>query len=367
MVYKADLILISLLVLIWISWLFGFRAPRSLNHAVAYSFTVFFYYFLFRVIIRNERISSKFILNKFTISAILCCSIIILDWVLINLFNIGIRDYFVNVENNSANMLYFQRAFFYSVGGVAEEPGSMALLLNIVVPLGLLNYSLDNKQNKVIWLSIAYILALFCLFSTAGIINAIVAAGLMMFYNLLRSKYIRVKLSYIYITILGFTGVLVLIIKKPHLFANVANEVNQKLFLSTRDASASIRTETWHSSLRDWQLHPVLGNGPGFGVDSYGTGYHSVYLTLLADVGVFALALFILFLFIHLLQLLQLPKSVSFFTGVALIATILHFAVVGDFYHAPFWILLILIRMLNIENKSLPATSNENINHYSYL
>lgn len=363
---KEDILLVALLALIWLSWLLGFRESRSLNHALAYSFTILFYFFLFRSITRNEKIRSSEILQSFALSSSICCFIIILDWILINFFSLGIRDYFVNLDNKSANMLYFQRAIFLSVGGVAEEPGSMALLLNIIAPMGLLYHTLSNNWKQVFWLSAAYVLSLICLFSTAGIINLAVAIAFMSFHTFLTSSRIMVKLKTIYTVSAGVVLMMVVAILNQGLIVFLLREIRQKIFLSSEDASASIRAETWDKALNDWAQHPILGNGPGFGVDSYGTGYHSVYLTLLADTGMVALVFFILFLLSYFLRLLQLPKQQRFFVGVSLIATTIHFAIVGDFYHAPFWVLLILIGKLTFENKTL-HTKNEVIDHYPNL
>lgn len=363
---KEDLFLIAFLSVIWLSWFLGFREGRSFNHALAYTFAIVFYFFVFRMIIKDNSISSLFVLKHFAISSLICCSIIILDWILINFMDIGIREYFVNVENKTANMYYFQRAHFFSVGGVAEEPGSMALLLNITAPLGLLYFELRQKKNARNFLLSIYAISLFCLFSTAGFTNVIVASGLLVLYNLIAVQ--RVSLTYrkLFFFISAFLLIAILAITNQEIVANIINEVSQKLSLSTKDASASIRTETWHDAIDDWLLHPFLGNGPGYGVHIYGSGYHSVYLTMLADLGILGITSFLIFILFKTFKLFQLAPTFRFHLGIAFIATALHFAIVGDFYHAPFWILLILIGKLHTEN-SILATPNENFDNHTYL
>lgn len=362
---REDFFLLSFLILVWTSWLFGFREGRSLNHAIAYTFAVGFYYFIFRMIVNNNQINSTFILRHFAITSIICCSIIILDWILINLFSIGIRDYFVNIENNTANMLYFQRAYFFSVGGVAEEPGSMALLLNITAPLGLLYF--EQRQNSKTYniLLTLYGVALFCLFSTAGLFNLIFAMGVLYLYNLIESKKIKISLNSVMLISIGLMVIIIIAVNNQHVIDSITNEISQKLSLNTRDASASIRTETWYKAFRDWRMSPLLGNGPGHGVQLYGSGYHSVYFSILADLGVLSIMAFGAFILSKAIKVFILPRHVRFYVGIAFIATTIHFAIVGDFYHAPFWILLILIGKLHFERTQyIPY---ENIHNNAYL
>ena len=363
---REDFFLISFLLLVWASWLLGFGEGRSLNHAIAYTFAISFYYFIFRIIVNDNHIDSVFILRHFAITSIICCTIIILDWTLINLFSIGIRDYFVNVENNTANMLYFQRAYFFSVGGVAEEPGSMALLLNITAPLGLLYF--EQRQNSKAYniLLAMYGVALFCLFSTAGLFNLFFAIGVLYLYNLIESKKIRISLNRIIFISAGLIAIIIIAVNNQHVIDSITNEISQKLSLNTRDASASIRTETWYKAFRDWRMNPLLGNGPGHGVQLYGSGYHSVYFSILADLGILSIFAFGTFILFKAIKVFLLPHPVRFYVGVAFIATTIHFAIVGDFYHAPFWILLILIGKLTFEERS-QQYFNEAINNNTYL
>ena len=91
---------------------------------------------------------------------------------------------------------------------------------------------------------------------------------------------------------------------------------------------------------------PIWGNGPGDGVKRSGSGYHNVYLTLLADAGLFSVLLFLFFLMLQFFKLRAVPSGYRVYIFVALFSTVIHFSIVGDFYHAPFWILLILINLM---------------------
>ena len=59
--------------------------------------------------------------------------------------------------------------------------------------------------------------------------------------------------------------------------------------------SSGARLNQWYRALSNFVKRPILGNGPGYGVDEDAEGYLSVYLTMLSDVGLVAFTLFISF------------------------------------------------------------------------
>ena len=51
-ILKEDLLLIGLLLLVWLSFLFGFKEQRSFNHSLAYTNSIFFI-FLYQNMLYN--------------------------------------------------------------------------------------------------------------------------------------------------------------------------------------------------------------------------------------------------------------------------------------------------------------------------
>jgi O-antigen ligase len=287
----------------------------------------------------------------FAISSSLCGLIIILDWILINLFSVGFRKYFVSVDYKTANMLYYQKEYFTTVGGVAEEPGSMALLMNIIFPLGLLYLKLKGKYWRFALLMGVYALSSFFIFSAAGIIAVSIAFGSVFVLNLV-SGIQRLKIRqnpfiafcFISVFVVGFA--LIDITRNIDVIERQGTELKQKITFSEQNVSADTRIETWKSAIENWETSPIWGNGPGDGVKRSGSGYHSVYLTLLADAGLFSVLLFLFFLVLQFFKLRAVPSEYRVYVFIALFSTVMHFSIVGDFYHAPFWILLILINLM---------------------
>ena len=341
---------VLLLVLICVAFSFIFNGT-GLNHLLAYGFAFTICYIYLKKIIEYEKIAFLFVLRMFACSSFICGLIIILDWILINLFSVGFRKFFVSVDYKTANMLYYQKEYFTTVGGVAEEPGSMALLMNIIFPLGLLYLKLRGKHWRFMLLLGVYVLSSFFVFSAAGIIAVSIAFGSVLVLNLLRrtrGSKIRQKplivFCFISAFVVGFG--LIGISRNIEVIRSQGVELKDKITFSEQNVSADIRIETWRSAIERWGTSPIWGNGPGDGVKRSGSGYHNVYLTLLADAGLFSVLLFLFFLMLQFFKLRAVPSGYRVYIFVALFSTVIHFSIVGDFYHAPFWILLILINLM---------------------
>jgi O-antigen ligase len=351
-VNSADIILVTILMLIASSLIFNDIYERGMNHFLAYCFTFIMYFIFLKRIIDFERIEHLYILRMFAISALLCGAIIISDWVLVNFFSIGFREFFVEVDHKIANMLYYQKGYFITVGGVAEEPGSMALLLNIISPLGLLYWKIKKKYSYFMLSLAVYISSLICLFAVAGILSIGIAALIVAVLNL-SSANRGLKLKNKTLTIFFFLFIIIsissaiLVYKNLEVINDQLGEIEKKLFLSDEDASASLRADYWKQAFANWSESPLVGNGPGDGVKRYGAGYHSVYLTLLADTGIISLFLFLLFILLHFRKIISTNSLYRNYLLLGFFSALVHFGIVGDFYHPPFWILLILIHMIH--------------------
>ncbi|TXK44905.1 hypothetical protein FVR03_13195 [Pontibacter qinzhouensis] len=341
-----DILLIVFLGIVWVSFITGFANKRSFNHSLAYTFAIGAYYFILRIIVHYEKLDAGFIMKMFAISAVVCSCIITLDFILINVFKIGIRGYFINLDNGSANMLYYIRGRAWAVGGVAEEPGSMALLMNIICPVGILYYKLRENQFMQYFLTILYLFSMIFLFSAAGMLILILVYGFIFSCTFLLSKRITIKKSNILAIFLLIGISALLVVKYYAVLEKPLNELSDKVLFKNNSYSASIRLHTWVTAFKDWFMNPFLGNGPGYGVEKYTLGYHSIYLTILADLGIFAIIAFVSFLIKFGGNLFWLNPQIRTYFMLPFLSTLVHLAIVGDFYHAPFWILLILIQLI---------------------
>ncbi|XKW95736.1 hypothetical protein R8G64_09855 [Tenacibaculum maritimum] len=87
-------------------------------------------------------------------------------------------------------MNYFIRSNMFRVGGVAEEPGSMALFYNIYFGVSLYYLYQKDKIKLFKWLFILFALVHFAMLSNAGITLTLVALIIIFLINKLQHKVI---------------------------------------------------------------------------------------------------------------------------------------------------------------------------------
>ncbi len=343
-----DVLLYIFMTIATISWALGFGGTRSLNHLMAFSFSCMFYLTLTKVVARESGWDSRKISGVVAYSAMTCCVIIVVEFLLLNLYDLKIRPLFTTGGPGTSNMDFFLRGIFKSVAGTAEEPGSMALFLNVICPIGLWHFEGEGQTKRFITLCTLYVLSLLFLTSIAGIVIAVSMAILASLFRLESAAwFLR---TYAFPSIVICTGLAFLYREKLAFFlGDVTRDLVMKLAMSQSSGSASIRTETWTKALENWRDSPVFGQGPGYGIESLGSGYHSMFLTVLADLGAVNFLLLCLFLSIVGLRVLALPSRAAIYFILPFFGSIIHFNIVGDFYHAPFWISVAIVQMAYTE------------------
>jgi O-antigen ligase len=156
--------------------------------------------------------------------------------------------------------------------------------------------------------------------------------------------------------------VLVIIVVVVILFFDIGNtaqifeEFFDKVFFNESDkahSSSGQRLKQWSRALKDFIGRPLLGNGPGFGVNEDPEGYLSVYLTILSDVGIIALLFFLSFQERLIRKVMSLDTTLRSCLLFSVITSFLHLIVIADFYHAPLWILFVFIQLIYKEKTAL--------------
>ena len=354
-ILKEDLLLITFLVLVWVSFLLGFREKRSFNHSLAYTNSILFYFFLSKYVITTLQISSIKIAKIIYWSFLTSSVIIIADFIGKNYYNFSLRDTFSAVDGATSNMDYFIRAGMFHVGGVAEEPGHMAMFYNIYFGISL--YYIHSNENVKLykWAILFFVIAHFAMFSNAGIVLPLIAVIIIFPLNKLRRLKITTKQLFALLVLL-FS---IIIVSGAFLFFDIgqtnqilADFFNKVFFSETAEYSSSgQRLKQWERALYNFVKHPILGNGPGFGVNQDEEGYLSVYLTVLSDIGLIAFLFFISFQKVLMSKVMKLKGNIRSFLLFCVITSFLHLIIIADFYHAPLWILFMFIQLVFKENK----------------
>jgi len=357
-----DKVLLLFLLVVWISYAFGFKATRSFNHSLAWTFVIFIYYFLVKNVMSEYNISAREILSIISIASFVCCSIIIIDFLVYNITGFEFRSYTVQIPK-SANMTYYgtyrsSNSVFGTTGGVAEEPGVMAFFLNMYIPLGLLHFRKNANGKKYYGLLILYVFAMVALGSSAGIVLALIFAIFSLLISAFEKK-INTRLIFTHVAIIGGI-VVILMILFPEEFMNFIGLVSQKATLSEAQVSSFSRVTVWKSGIKDFLAKPLLGYGPGYGKEVYGIGYLSTYLTIIVGTGIIGILLFCTFLLLLLNKLWKLSIRDRSFIIISFGTAIFHLIIISDFYQAPLWILFVLVQILYLEQRNSNFTKSRN-------
>lgn len=352
-IVEEDLYLVGFLILVWISFLFGYREQRSFNHSLAYTNSVLFYFFLSKYVITSLKISvneiSKIIYWSFLTSSF----IIISDFIGKNYFNYSIRDLFSTVDGATSNMDYFIRAKLFRVGGVAEEPGHMAFFYNIYFGISLYYLHIVNSKLKYSLIIVLFGLAQFAMFSNAGIALPIIAVLFIFVFDKVNNlKLSKRELSSI--LLLGFSVFLIFFLTRYKEYSQLFQSFIDKTMFDEGPGytSSGARLHHWSRALTNFVKHPVFGNGPGYGVQEDKEGYLNVYLTILSDVGIVAFLFFLSFQWSIIAKALRSNREIRRFLYFCIITSFLHLFIIADFYNAPLWILFFYIQIVYFENKT---------------
>lgn len=354
-VVKEDLFLLGFLLLVWVSFLFGFLEKRSFNHSLAYTNGVLFYFFLSKYVIALLKISSKQIAKIMYCSFLASSVIMILDFIGINYLDFSLRRVFSEADGAISNMNYFIRNGFRRVGGVAEEPGHMALFYNIYFGVSLYYLSFISSIKKYAFLGVLFLICQFTMLSNAGIVLPVLAIIIIFSINKLKKLKISAKqiLLIMLIFVLTLIALIAVFIFDVGNMSTAFEKFGDKIFFN-EDASYSSsgqRLKQWQRALENFIKRPLIGNGPGYGVNEDAEGYLSVYLTVLSDIGVVAFLLFLSFQQVLIQKIMRLNLKVRNFLLFSVITSFLHLVIIADFYHAPIWILFAFIQLVYKENK----------------
>lgn len=352
--FKEDIWVFLFLFSVLFSFLFAEEPGKALNHLIALNFT-----FLVAFLFLRHSISTHFedpfeVFKLVTISVIIICTVSLIEFTLKNFIGLDIRPFFILAGDDSLipeKLGGVKRlGLFESACGPADEPGSTSLFLNAFGPLALF-YAHHTQRKKwfkiLLWL---YPVTNLLLTSTAGIVIMVFSYFI---YSLADFKGVAdlIKRSIIVFLIITI-GLTVFFPDQSRRIIDktvVAFEVLivAKVTLDSRDGSAKHRTQVWMKGFKDFGESPFFGKGPGYGSAAYKTGYVSMYLTYLAELGVFGFSFWALFVGSLFYKTMKLPLYPRRWLLMPLSAVTIHLLIVGDYYHFHHWIVYSSIQLFH--------------------
>ncbi|MCK0130237.1 O-antigen ligase family protein [Flavobacteriaceae bacterium F08102] len=345
---SEDLYLLAFFGLLLMSYVLGFGEQRSFNHTLAYTNSIFLYFFLSKYLIELFHISSLQIAKVVMKSFVVISLIILIDFIGKNYFNVSFRQFYSEIDGATSNMNYFIRGGMFRVGGVAEEPGIMAMFYNLYFGISLFYIYKIRKKHLYIWVFILYLCAHFALFSNAGITLPFIAVIAIFTFNKLKKLYIS-KNQLFWVLCVTIGGVLLTISFQFFDYASsetIQKFMNKIFFNEQANSSSGARLHQWSRAISNFSTSPLFGHGPGYGVHEDAEGYLSVYLTILADIGIIAFFFFCTFVLAIFKKASRIKGDVRNFLMFSLTTTFLHLFIIADFYHAPMWLLIAFVQLV---------------------
>jgi len=308
---------------------------KDLNNFIAIMFAVFVMYLapkiFFEYTITENNIAR--LNNTINVTYIVVSFLVIIDFLLVNLFDYRIHDLFVISWVGNAD--YFIRSGgLITPAGPAEEPATTAFFLNILFFLSVAFCKLRLIAYMCFFLW--HILCLSALGSSAGLVFFMLSVFLASLFFFKKQ----------YLTWFVFIAILALFLY-PYIFDYLDNiSLFQKIFLREENISSSLRMHSWevfYNSLFDGYKEMIFGHSPAYSKLVVETGFHSSYFTILSNYGIIAFIIYILFL---LNFFITYAIRQNLFVLAAFLVIIFSSAV-SDYYYQPIiWVSLVII-MIN--------------------
>lgn len=338
----GDLLLVGFVVLLIAGVLLSTRPyGKNFNHAIAYLSVVGLFAFGLRGLFALDGAglwARDRLLLALSLTTVMVAALALVEFADVNFLHLGLT-----------RLIWFPRRLadynpqfyiFTRARGLEAESGFLALYLNLFGPLAIVVL----RQRLGAWPAAA---AAACLaggflvtFSAAGgaaLALGAVAAGLAFLGD---RRLFRLRVLPLLLAMAGVVLVVGAFAVAP---PEVREALRAKLTLAS-GASAGERVRAWTAALDVAGRHPWLGVGVGTTSATSGTGVISLYLTIIKEAGVLALALFLGYLGLVAGQAIALPASgVKYALLAGLVAGAVHYAVIANIWYPWLWMLVALV------------------------
>ena len=349
-VSDEDWLLVVVCALVWFSYFFyGSGTEKSFNHALSFSFCFLCYLVVFKRMWLDSGFSLGHLMQVCMWAVVLADGIVILEWTLLNIFNIIIRTYFLFTDK-VVNMIYYDQIYWKSVGGVAEEPSLMAFNVNALFPIGWYYLRSTRGGLKTTAFLVMHLAALLCTASSGGIAFILIAFSAAYLLEFKKDYWVAFGLALCAILLASFIGFFFL---PPNIQSNLESLGSQVLSKVTLvNVSAQMRTDAWSKGWEDFLASPWFGRGPAYGHEAYrGFGYQSTYIKMLAETGIFSLGTFFVFLGIVFYKVRTIALPLRHYLTIGFVACAPHWAIADCYYHVSFWLTIAVIQLVHLEAK----------------
>lgn len=340
---SVDLFLIGFIGSLGLGVIFdGASRTKNLTHAFAYTTVILVYGLFLKLLFAvdgagityRQRIRGAIALSTFLVSCFAIVEFFDTNWL-----HVGVSKLIPFVLDDgpyNPQFLVFTRA-----RGFEAESALLALYLTIFLPMSYVWVRTRIGRLTAWSLLVCGGGALLVTFSTAGfsalLLGLCAAIVLYLADHRLAALPMRTVMMAFAVALLAILGT----ITAP---AQARSAVWNKITFGA-GPSPSTRLARWREAITVVQDRPILGTGIGSTSQETGTGVISFYLTILKEGGIPALLLISAYLAAILTMVVQLPSYSPFkyAYAIALVAAVVHYAVISDIWFPWIWLLAILI------------------------
>lgn len=328
------MLMLVFLVIVSVSFgvnlLYNYQSKLISNY-LATLFIVGLLYFYYSSII-EKYITNENCIKALAYAGLLLITIITTDSILVNFFNIEIKNFFILGFQGNAD--YFRRTAWISPTSPTEEPGISALYLNMLIPFTLYYFQCWRKTILAL-----FIFCSFSLFSSAGLF--ITLSGGLIIYILKGYSRIFIILGIILLILVVFYKIMI-----SYEYVQIVIEqwnFIDKITLAGNSTSSTERSYGFYQAILDGLDSPFYGKGPGYGKSIIEVGYLSTFFSFLGNYGFIAFSIFCLIWGINLWKCFHLERKYKFIFIYSFYAISIG-ALIGDNLHNfALWMLLPII------------------------
>ena len=345
------IVLFFFICLVWLSYLVnGMGNPKSLNHAAAYSVSIFIYYISMKLTFYqlNTGITFKgYVLKLLTITVSVSACYACLEFVLRNFYSIDLGEYVPRgdlPEYEASVLELFQRA-----RGFAVESGHFTFMLEMFSPIVFyyLFYSKLCGWPTGLKYFLVFVIIASIIFAVSAatfiIIPVVVTLTGIVYFKRLRNYFLSYKKRFLIAT--GVLACLVLILNKYFsLYFYIASSIVDKFDSGSYD-DREVRYNFFYDIFPQLNIvQKVIGVGPsGFRLLGYdeSVAILSLYFNVTFELGILGLALIVIFIFMVIIKCLRWKSGIAPFVFVGIVAGALHYAIIANYYYPWFWFICI--------------------------
>ena len=334
-----DLLLVAYVLELGVSLLFsGSIDVKNINHLVAYTTVVALYYFFVKFLFAAAGTWAHY---ESRVRTVLVCSVLLVSvYTMLEFIDTNLTPLGVTALVRSRDELATYRPLFLvfvRARGLMGEPATLALFLNIFVPMSVVYLRGRLGTMPALLFLVVAAGAFGATFSAAGLL--FICVGLLVALGLYVYDRGVVFVPLRWTIVLGCVAVLVgtVAVRVP---GDVWSDIGAKLTL-TDPGSGWERVRNWSAAAPLAAAHPFLGTGIGSTSVETGTGVVSLYLTMLKEAGLPSLLLIVAFLCAVFHEILVLPRRdpYKYAYAASFVAAACHYAVISDIWYPWLWLL----------------------------